>query len=109
MQVKAAPGRGVCRLLTRSWQREAPRAWQRRLSSREDRSPSRSIMDRTTMPDEHDCGCTEKSTDAGRCSQRPASRRLTPIKAARETTNRIAARVKVGAATGEKSAVETSV
>jgi hypothetical protein len=42
-------------------------------------------------------------------SQKLASRRLTPIKAARETTNRIAARVKVGAATGEKSAVETSV
>jgi hypothetical protein len=72
-------------------------------------TPSRSIMDRITMPDEHDCGCTEKGTDAGRCFQRLASRRLTPIKAARETTNRIAARVKVGAATGDKSAVETSV
>jgi hypothetical protein len=41
--------------------------------------------------------------------QRLANRRLTPIKAAKEATNLIAARVKVGAATGGKSNAETSV
>jgi hypothetical protein len=41
-------------------------------------TPSRSIMDRITMPDEHDCGCTEKGTDAGRCVLRgwPAQRHV---------------------------------
>jgi hypothetical protein len=42
-------------------------------------------------------------------SQKLASRRLTPIKAAREATNLIAADVKVGAATGGKSGAATSV
>jgi hypothetical protein len=42
-------------------------------------------------------------------SQRLASRRLTPIKAVKEATNLIAADVKVGTATGEKSGPATSV
>ena len=70
MQVKASPGRGVFRPSTHSRQREAPRAWQRRLSSREDQPPSRSFMDRTRMPDERGCGCTEKGTGAGICALR---------------------------------------
>ena len=39
-------------------------------------TPSRSIMDRIRMPYEHDCGCTEKGTGAGRCILRgwPAQR-----------------------------------
>jgi hypothetical protein len=41
-------------------------------------APSRSIMDQTTMPNEYDCGCTEKDTGAGRCALRgwPAQRLL---------------------------------
>jgi hypothetical protein len=42
-------------------------------------------------------------------SQRPASRRLKPIKAPREATNRMAAHVNVGAGTGEKAGAVTSV
>jgi hypothetical protein len=41
--------------------------------------------------------------------QRLASRRLRPIKAAKERTNRTAACVNVGAATGGKSGAATSV
>jgi hypothetical protein len=41
--------------------------------------------------------------------QRLASRRLRPIKAAKQTTNRTAACVNVGAATGGKSGAATSV
>jgi hypothetical protein len=42
-------------------------------------------------------------------SQRLASRRLRPIKAAKEATNRTAACVNVGVATGGKSGAATSV
>ncbi len=43
------------------------------------------------------------------CHQSPASRRLRPINAAKETTNRTAACVNVGVVTGEKSGAATSV
>lgn len=41
--------------------------------------------------------------------QSPASRRLRPSKAAKETTNRTAARVNVGACVGAKTGAATSV
>jgi hypothetical protein len=41
--------------------------------------------------------------------QRPASRRLMPIKAPREATNLMAAAVNVGATTGEKAGAATVV
>jgi hypothetical protein len=43
------------------------------------------------------------------CSQRLASRRLMPIRAASEATNLMAAHVNVGADRGEKSGAVTSV
>jgi hypothetical protein len=79
------------------------------LSSRENQPPAASIMDQTRMPEERDCGCTEKSTGTQRCSQRLASRRVTPIKPASETTKRMAAAVNAGGRTGEKAGTLTSV
>ena len=62
MGIAASPS-----LFCRSQQREAPYLRQRRFSFQGGPTPSRSIMDRTRMPDERDCRCIKKGTAAQRC------------------------------------------